>query len=551
MKRTLALALFAVAAQPFAQTGIGVNPPKLVLMISIDQFRNDYVDRFAPYYLPGRSGGRLGGFRYLAETGANFRDAHHNHIPTATGPGHATLMTGSEPNLNGIVGNEWFDRTLAEGKGKAVYCVEDPNVVTVGGTSGPMSPRNLKVTTVGDELKMATNGRSRVVGIAFKDRASILMAGHAADTVIWFDGGTGNWVTSSWYAPNKQLPTWVDRLNREGRVQKLVGKVWEPLLPAPAYANARKAPAEKPSAGVQPFSHPLGATADRNFYGAFTNSSYGNEYVFETVERALDEERLGQRDVPDVLVVNLSTNDYIGHRYGPNSPEVMDISIRTDRLLSNLFNSLQRRIGMDNVAVVVTADHGVLPIVEEARETYRVDAMRVTTNVGRTVEQALDRTLGDGDWVLGNVLYEQNFYLNRATVAAKGLKIEDVERAAAAVASEVPGVYHAFTRTQVMNNGLPRWAWTELLNNGYHPKLSGDLLVIEAPGNYVYPLGTGHGSPWAYDSHVPILVRARGIKPGSYTQRVTTADIAPTLSHLLGIEYPTGNVGKVLPALTK
>ncbi|RYG34573.1 alkaline phosphatase family protein, partial [bacterium] len=198
MTGILALAAI-VATTPQGQASrIGVNPPKLVVLISIDQFRGDYVERFTPYFLPAKTKGKLGGFRFLMETGAHYSNAMHNHLPTETGPGHATLMTGSEPAYNGIVANNWYDRA----KGKGVYCVEDPNVETVGGKSGPMSPRNLLVTTVGDELEMATNHRSKIVGVAIKDRASILMAGHSADDVIWWDSGTGNWVTSTWYAPD-------------------------------------------------------------------------------------------------------------------------------------------------------------------------------------------------------------------------------------------------------------------------------------------------------------------------------------------------------------
>jgi len=537
------VATSAVGAQ---QSRIGNKPPKLVLLVSIDQCRGDFVERFAPYYLPARSGGKLGGFRFLSETGAWFRDAHHNHVPTATGPGHATLMTGSEPAVNGIIGNMWFDRARNRGH----YVVDDPQVQTVGGQSGPMSPRPLLVTTVGDELKMATNGRSKVVGIAMKDRASILMAGHSADTVIWYEGNSGNWVTSSWYARDKKLPTWVDELNRSRLVDRAYGTAWEPLLPADAYAVSRKAPGEPVTgSATKAFSHPLGAggSPDRAYWNNLIGSHYGNEFVFATVERALDAERLGQRDVPDVLVMNLSTNDYVGHRFGPNSPEVQDISIRTDRLLSGLFNTLNRKIGIDNVAIVVTGDHGVLPVPEEMTGVYRLPAGRVTANLARPVQEALTASFGEGQWVLGMGLYEQNFYLNRETAAAKKVAMSDVERVAADTLMKQPGIYTAFTRTQILNNQLPQWDWIKRAVNGFHPVLGGDVMAFEAPGFYFGGgTGTGHGSAWDYDSHVPILMRGPGINRGKFSNRVHTADIASTLCQLLGIEYPTGNVGRPL-----
>jgi predicted AlkP superfamily pyrophosphatase or phosphodiesterase len=546
MKPVCAVVLLAFSANSFSQLPkLGLKPPKLVLLISIDQFRADYTERFAPYYLPAKTGSRLGGFRFLMETGARYLDAHHNHIPTATGPGHATLLTGSEPAIDGIIGNDWFDRT----ENKPMYCVDDPSVHPVGGSGKPMSPRNLKVTTVGDELKMATGGRAKVVGISFKDRAAILMAGHAADTVIWFDGTTGNWVSSSFYAPSGHLPAWVTKINEDRLVDNAKGQNWDPLLENGAYALTRRNPGEPQSSGTRPFSHRLGSDgpADPAYFAALTSSGQGQEFVFKTVERAIDGEKLGQHDVPDLFVLNLATNDYIGHRYGPNSPEVMDISVRTDRLLSELFNSLNRSIGIDNVAIVVTADHGILPVPEESGGVYRTGSARVPSSPAVHVEQALSKQFGSGRWLLGGGLYEQNLYLDHSTIREKGLKIEDVEHAAANAAMDADGVFAAFTRTQILSNGLPQWDWTKLVLNGYHPRLGGDVLILEATG-VLFGSGTGtnHGSAWAYDSHVPLLLRGPGIGKGVFGRRVHTADIASTLCHILGIEYPTGNVGEPL-----
>lgn len=545
MTGILALAALAsVSAAPQRQESrIGIHPPKLVVLFSVDQFRGDYIERFNPYFLPARTKGKIGGFRFLMETGADFANAMHNHIPTATGPGHATLLSGSEPAYDGIVGNDWYDRST----GKSVYCVDDPGVETVGGTTGPMSPKNLKVTTVGDELKMATNGRSKVVGVALKDRAAILMAGHAADTVIWYDAGAGNWVTSSWYAPTKQLPGWVQALNAEKSVDKFAGKVWEPLLDKDAYAISRKAPAEKAAENLKPFSHKMDAQPGKNLYGGIATSQYGNEFTFAAAERAIDGEKLGQHDVPDLLVINLSTNDYVGHRYGPNSPEVMDITIRTDRLLSDFLNMVNSKVpgGIDNVAVVVTGDHGVVPIPEESDKVYKTG---VVGNVGKlafdAARKALAAKYGEGDWTLGSGLYEQNLYLNLDLAKAKGIAMKDLEETAAEGALSTPGVAFAFGRTQILNNGLPPYAWQSRVLNGFNNKLGGDVMILEGPGNYMGGgNGTGHGAVWDYDAHVPILLRARGIKPGVYTNRVYTSGIAPTLCRLLGIESPSGNVG--------
>ncbi|RYG44742.1 hypothetical protein EON79_14255, partial [bacterium] len=422
-------------------------------------------------------------------------------------------------------------------------------VETVGGKSGPMSPRNLLVTTVGDELEMATNDRSKVVGVAIKDRASILMAGHAADTVIWWDAGSGNWVTSTWFAPDKQLPTWVADLNAARPVDKAAGAVWEPLLADDVYRIARRSPAEKPAANGKPFSHTLSTKLDVGLYGGMISSPVGNEMTFAAATRAVDAEKLGQNDVPDILVINLSTNDYVGHQYGPNSPEVMDITIRTDRLLSDFLNNLNRKVpgGIDNVAMIVSGDHGVVSIPEEANGTYHTGALRGIGGAAvDAIKKAFAAKYGEGKWVLSG-LAGQNLYLNRALAKEKGLDMRDLEGFAVETALASPGIFAAFGRHQLLENRVPQYPWLSRVVNGYHNQLGGDVFILEAAGDYDGGgTGTGHGSVWDYDAHVPIIFRARGIKPGVYTRPVHTSDIAPTLSRLLGLSFPTGNVGQPL-----
>lgn len=519
-----------------------ISAPRLVVVISIDQFRGDYVHRFAKHWLPARTGKRIGGFRFLMETGADFQNAMHNHTPTVTGVGHATLMTGSEPAYNGIIGNDWYDPKLA----RDVYCTEDPEVETVGGLSKPMSPKNLKVTTVGTELKMATNGKSKVVGVALKDRASILMAGHSADVVLWFDNKTGNFVTSTWYAPTKALPEWVQDFNAERRLDKLAGQSWEPLLPENTYDVARLVPDAKRAANGKLFSHALPGTGGEKLYGDMWTGPWGNDHTLAAAGRAIDAEQLGKDEYPDVLVINLSSNDYVGHSYGPNSPEVMDITIRTDRQLSEFLNLLNAKVpgGIDNVCVVVSGDHGVVPIARESRETYKVP---VDSGVGKAYMDAINKGLGarfkiDGKWVVGEA--GPNIYLNHALAAQHGIAVREMAAAAVEEARGVNGIWNAFTREQLLNGWVPDYPFRQRITNGYHAKMGGDIYLLEAPGFYLGgPSGTGHHAIWDYDAHVPILFRAKGIKPGHYLRLVYTNAIAPTISKLLGIEAPSGNVG--------
>lgn len=554
MRPALLALLAATSVVSHSQTAFGPNPPRLTVVISIDQFRNDYTERFAPYFLPASSGSTVGGFNYLLQGGAVYRDAHHGHVPTETGPGHATLLTGSEPSLNGIVANAWIDPLAidwASGKRpSSVYCASDPETGEVNG-GGKMSPRNLKVTTVGDELKLATGGKAKVVGIAFKDRASIFMAGHAADTVIWTNGN-GGWASSTHYCPTGKLPAWVDKLNADKPFDAFVGKAWEPLLPAEAYALSRKAPAEKAPPAGKVFSHEVGAEANKAYYGAVAVTGFGNDIVGTTVERALDAESLGQDDVPDLLVINLSSNDYVGHRYGPNSPEVLDVTVRTDRMLSKLFNAINAKVkgGLRETVIVITADHGVVPIPEESAKEAHTEAARYADSaVEKAIEAALAAKFGAGDWCVASM---PHIYLNRPLIGSKALDPATVQRAAAEAAMTVPGIYGAVAASDVWTGRVPQVAWGQLVSNSYNPRLSGDVFVFETPGAYFGSgTGTGHGSPWNYDSHVPILMRGKGIEKGKHSERVFTNAIAPTLSHLLGVEYPTGCMGTVLPGALK
>jgi len=543
-------------------TAAGAAPvrPRLVVLISIDQFRADYLTRFWDLYKPATDASGAGGFRYLMEQGAYYTDAQHDHYPLYTGPGHSIHFTGAPPYKTGIVGNDWFDRDLNRER----YCVEDPSSDgTLVGTTAKktgISPSTLRVSTVGDELKMATGGQGKVWAVAFKDRAAVLMAGRLADGVLWFDDETGNWITSKFYRKDGKLPAWVSDWNDAKKLDAKFdgGKLTWTLSVAQSEVDQRvwapKNDSVNPRYGLgKVFPHPIngGLTKPgKDFYNAFTNSPFGNEYVLEMAREILTQEKLGQDELPDILAINLSSNDYVGHAFGPDSAEVLDISVQTDGQLSAFFQFLAANVpgGLDNVTIVVTADHRVAPIAGEMKKAG-FPAGAITLDKA-TVQKALQTKYGAGDWVEDVV--EANVYLNAKAFNYKGIDFAQAEAAAAEILRKEPGIYAAYTRSQILDGRLPDTAIGRRVARSFHPKVSGDVVLVSDP--YWVPgqlTGTTHGTPYAYDTSVPLLLGGAGIKPGRYTQRVSTLDIAPTLSDLLGILQPSGCEGHVLSQALK
>lgn len=542
--RPVALLLSMLVAAPVATSAAPGTTPRLVVFVSIDQCRSDYLTRFVDHYLPAHRDGQPGGFSVLVDEGAHFRDAHFAHVPTTTGPGHATLATGAPPALHGIIGNRIFDRAT----GTSRRCVEDPTVQTVGGKATPASARNILVTTLGDELKLATGGRAKVVSVAIKDRAAVPLGGHAADLVLWLDDSTGSWVSSTYYRPDGTLPSWVQALNAERRLDRYVGRVWEPLLPAEAYRQTLR-PADRPAAGPV-FSHALPSALGEELYDAWAAWGPANDEVMEVARRAIAGEGMGLDEVPDLFLLNLSTNDYVGHTYGPNSAEIMDVTVRTDRALSGLWRFLNGHVpgGLDRVLIVVTADHGVSTAPEEALAAARIPASRGTgPAVVAAVEAALDSAFGAADWVLEGQRTDPNVYLNRVAAAERRVDPVALERVAADAAGQAAGVYVAFGRSQILAGQLPQWSWIDKVAAGFHPRLGGDVFLVTQPGWLLSsPPDASHGSPWPPDTHVPLVLRGPGIAHGVWYRRVTSMDIVPTLAQVLGIGYPTGCMGQPL-----
>jgi type I phosphodiesterase/nucleotide pyrophosphatase len=491
---------------------------RLVLLIAVDQFRYDYLTRFRSEYTSGLN-------RLLTE-GADFTNAFLEHYPTVTAVGHSTMMSGATPALSGIVGNDWFDRAL----GKSVTSVEDPDTQLVGGSEGiGFSPRRMLVDTVGDELKSASRAPvdsplyPKVFGLSLKDRSAALPAGHMANAAFCFDTKTGAFVTSTYY--RRDLPAWAAAFNAKRPADAFAGKTWTYLDPAAG------------TAGTLP---PVGDT----LYNAVFGSPFGNELLLSFALTAIEAEQLGQRGVTDLLSVSFSSNDSIGHSFGPDSPQVRDISVRTDRIIGELLARVEALVGLDHTLVVLTADHGVAPV-PEVQQQRHLPGGRLTKDEAMTpIARALVAKYGEGDWIIGTA--GTSPYLNYALIAEKQLDPAEVRKVAAAAAAALPHVARVYTRDQVLSGQVTPDTIGLRIARSENLMRSGDLEIVFEPYWMRASGGTTHGTPYLYDAHIPLVFMGPGIRAGHYDANVALNDLAPTVATLIAVETPSGSQGRVL-----
>lgn len=515
---------------------------RLVVAITIDQFRFDYLRRFEDQFGEG-------GFRRLLKGGAVFTRANYSHVPTVTACGHATFLTGTTPAYNGIVGNDWFDRET----GTRVTSVTDRSVKGLGSRDGAggASPARLIGSTLGDEMKLASAGAAKVVGVSIKDRSAILPAGKRPDGAYWFNAASGNLISSSWYFSD--LPEWVKAFNRDLRPDRFFGKRWEKLLPEAAYLRSGPDDAgyeKSPLGNKFPYTLTGGEEAPGpRFYNLFQATPFANDYLVDFAKAAIEGEKLGADEIADLLAISFSSNDLVGHAYGPNSHEVHDITLRTDRSLAELFSYLDRRIGLDRTLIVVTADHGVGPAPEQV-EALGYGGRIEARDLREAVETTLDERFGQEKWVLADVNY--NVYFDESVISRLKLTTEEVENVAALALMKRKGISEVFTRTQILSGDLPRTVTAQRVVNGYHPQRNGNLVIVTQP---FFLIGEGavasHGTPYGYDTHVPVIFLGSGVAAGEYHQDCSPADIAPTLAALLRVEPPSNSIGRVLAEALK
>ena len=503
-----------------------VKRPKLVVGIVVDQMRWDYLYRYTNRYAEN------GGIKRLLNQGFSCENTMIPFTPTVTACGHASIYTGSVPAINGISGNDWWDYN----QNKFVYCTEDTVVQTVGSNTalGQMSPKNLLATTIGDELKLATNFRSKVIGIAIKDRGAILPAGHSADAAYWFDNKTGDWITSSYYV--NDLPGWAKDVNAKKLVDKYYAQDWPLLYAADSY--------EQSSPGRRGFPRDTKQYIGKN-YSVIAAIPYGNTFTFDMAKAAIIGEKMGVSANTDMIAISLSTPDYIGHAYGPNSVEQEDCFLRLDKDLGEFLDFLDEKVGKGNSLVFLTADHGVANMPAFLNE-HKIPAGNFDS---QKVEEELNAYLNTkyaGSNLITGILNYQ-VYLDRNVMAAQKINKDAVYAEVIQYLSKNSSVDRVFPMDAISQTSIQPMLMGVLIN-GYYPTRSGDIQIVLRPQfiDGFLKGGSTHGVWNPYDAHIPLVWYGWNIKPGKMYRETYMTDIAATIAAMLSIQMPSGSVGHVI-----
>lgn len=541
LQSMLVIALMFCGIELAAQAA---EQPKLVVGIVVDQMRQEYLYRYGAKFGPG-------GFKRMMNEGFMLTNAHYNYVPTYTGPGHASVYTGTTPAIHGIIGNDWYDKNLK----KMVNCVEDPDQKPVGSNgNGDVSPWRMLTTTITDEMKIASQKRSKVISLSIKDRGAVLPGGHMADAAYWYDGSTGKFITSTYY--RLTLPEWMDKFNEKNLADQYLSQTWNTRLPIADYTESGPddSPYEEIFNGkerpVFPYDLKVLRATNGNF-AMLAETPFGNDLLLAAARAALQGERLGKNTATDFLGISFSSPDIIGHSFGPNSIEVEDTYIRLDQNLADLFSILDAEVGRGKYIVFLTADHAVADVPQYLKDNkVPVDYQRRDTASYNTFL----RKNFPGKQVIQNVSNNQVFLnqdLFQGDPKTSGI---DLLVAAESVASYIisqKGIAQVFTKGQLRQGSFDEEGPRGMVIRGFHPKRSGDIAYLTEPGwlSSSSTTGTSHGTPYSYDTHVPVLFFGAGVKPGSSSAYHPITDIAPTLSVLLKIKFPNGCTGQPIREL--
>ena len=519
-----------------------ISKPKLVVGIVVDQMRWDFLYRYTSRYSNN-------GFKRLLAEGFTCENAFIPYTPTVTAAGHTCIYTGSVPAIHGIVGNNWWDKQ----EQRNVYCSEDKTVKTVGGPdggNGKMSPKNMLVTTIGDEIRLANNFRSKVIGVALKDRGSILPAGHSATAAYWYDINSGNWITSTYYM--NELPKWAADFNAKKVVDAYYQNGWNTLYPANTYKQSttdEKDYENKPFGSDQKgFPYSLKQFAGKT-YSYIATTPFGNSMTFDMAKAALDNEQLGKGSETDMLCVSLSSTDYVGHSFGPNSIETEDTYLRLDKDLGDFLSYLDATVGKGNYTVFLSADHGVAHVPGFMKENKLPGGTFNETIAVKELNSNLKEKFGLDKAVLNIMNYQ--VHLNNGAIDSAKADKEAVNKAIISYLLKQEAVSQVFKISELVATPLPNKI-KEMLSNGYFPNRSGDIQIILKPG-YIDggKTGTTHGLWAPYDSHIPMVFYGWGVKHGHTNSETYMTDIAATITALLHVQMPSGCIGHVVEEALK
>ena len=513
-----------------------IERPKLVVGIVVDQMRWDYLYRYQKRYTDG-------GFKRLLGEGFSCENTMIPYVPSVTAIGHTCIYTGSVPSIHGIAGNNFVK------EGKKVYCTDDDSVKPVGTTSeaGLMSPRNLWTSTIGDEMKIASNGRAKVVGVALKDRASILPAGHNPNGAFWFDDQTGCFITSSYYMD--RLPKWVEAFNGKRLPEQYLSQKWNTLYPKNTYTESTTDENEYEN-GIR---EGVKATLPLNLpelykkygYGIIRNTPFGNSLTLDMAKAAIDGEQLGADDETDLLAVSCSSTDYIGHQVGTHAIETEDTYLRLDKAIADFLAYLDSKVGKGNYLVFLSADHGAMNNAAFLQDRRIPAGSWDASATAKKLNHVLAKEYPEAGDIVKTVMNYQVFF-NRDVIKSKQLDFDNIKQTVVNVLKEDPSVLYACDMAKASTESIPEEVKFRIIN-GYNRERSGDVVIILKPNFYAHGMkGTDHGAWNSYDTHIPLVFMGWGIKHGATTKQTYMTDIAPTIAAMLHVQAPNGCVGKAI-----
>ncbi len=523
--------------------------PKLMVGIVVDQLRQEYLYRFSDTFGEG-------GFKRLMKEGFVLENAHYNYIPTLTGPGHASIYTGTTPSMHGIIGNDWYDKV----ENTFVNCVNDPKHKPVGSAigKGDVSPWRMRTTTITDELKISSQGHSKVISVSWKDRGAVLPGGHNPDGAYWVDSKSGTFMTSTYYRDN--LPAWLNEFTKRGLPDLYLDGIWKPLLPIEKYIQSGPddSPYEAKLSGkdTPTFPYDLKELKLKNgYYDLLYMTPYGNDYLTEMAIATLAGEQLGKNNWTDFLAISYSTPDAIGHAMGPNAIEIQDTYIRLDKNLEHLLKKLDEQVGKGNYTVFLTADHGVAEVPQYLVDTKMPGGYLDYKKIKDDLNAYLASYYGNKEVI--KVISDNQVYFNY-DVFDRNPKSAGVEMLVATELiiqqlKKIEGIADVYSQSLINTGNYSEGGLKGMVIRGHNAKLSGDLVIVVESGylSSIRKVGSTHGSGYSYDTHVPIIFFGAGIKKGTSQQYHSITDIAPTVSRILRVKFPSGTTGQPIGEILK